>query len=232
MTGTLFGVGVGPGDPELMTFRAHRVIAAAPVVAYVTADSRPSRARAIAAGAIAPGAVELAIDLPMREAAGMAKPAYDQGAAAIAGHLEAGRDVACLCEGDAMLYGSFIQLFERLAGRHPVEIVPGLPSFTAAAAAVRRPLARRSECFGLVPATLDDDALAARLSVLDAAAILKAGRHAPRLKRLLGDLGLAADAVVVTEASTAKESVQPFETVADAALPYFATVLVRREPER
>lgn len=228
MSGRLTGVGTGPGAPDLMTLRAVETVRAAPVVAYLSADGKPSRARETAAAAIRPGTPEIVIAMPMRPDPAAGAAAYDDGAARIAGELAAGRDVACLCEGDPLLYGSFIHLMERLQDRFAVDIVPGLPSFAACAALARRPLARREESFAILPATMDDDALAARLLLLDSAALIKTGRHAGRIRALLDRLGLLDGAVVVEEASRTGQVIRPMADCGDS-LPYFATVLVMRE---
>ncbi len=137
MSGRLYGIGVGPGDPELMTLKAVRVLAEAPVVAYPAPDKGESSARKIAAAHIPAGRIEIAIRVPMRPGP---EPAaiYDDAAKEIAAHLEAGRDVAVLCEGDPLFYGSFIYLHDRLAHRFPTTVVPGVSSLTACAAAADR----------------------------------------------------------------------------------------------
>ena len=123
--GTLYGVGVGPGDPELMTVKAVRLLSRAAVVAYPAPEEGESLARSIAKEHLPPGAAEIALRMPFAPGSDTA-PAYDAGAKAIAVHLAAGRDVVCLCAGDPMLYGSFVTLSERLTGRFPVKIVPGV----------------------------------------------------------------------------------------------------------
>ncbi|MDF1736060.1 MAG: precorrin-2 C(20)-methyltransferase [Minwuia sp.] len=225
MSGTLYGVGVGPGDPELMTYRAWRIINAAAVVAFIGADGRPSRARSTASAAIRAGARLLPVDMPMRADPAEGQAAYDVAATVMARELAAGHDVAFLCEGDPLLYGSFIYLMARLQADFPVEVVPGLPSFVACAAELRQPLARRSESFGIVPGTLSDADLRKRLSALDSAAIIKVGRHARRIGRVLADLGLLDRAMVVEEVSTERQTVRPFAADQDV-LPYFATIII------
>ena len=163
ITGRLLGIGVGPGDPELLTLKALRCLQAAPVVAYVAARGQPSIARQIAAPHLQPGQREINIALPMHPSPELADAAYDEGASRIGAELERGRDVAVLCEGDPMLYGSFSQLLARLAPSYPTEIVPGITSVTAAAAAAGRPLATRNDTLAIVPATLPMEALRARL---------------------------------------------------------------------
>lgn len=225
MSGTLYGVGVGPGDPELMTFRAWRLIAAADIVAFVSADGRPSRARTTAAAAIQAGSRLLPIEMPMRTDPAAGQRAYDGAATTIAWELTEGRNVALLCEGDPLLYGSFIYLMDRLQANFPVVVVPGLPSFVACAAELRQPLGRRTESFGIVPATLSDEELRKRIRTLDSVAIIKVGRHAWRIRRVLTDMGLLARAMVVEEVSTDRQRIRPFADNQDD-LPYFATIII------
>ncbi len=227
MSGVLYGVGVGPGDPELMTLKAARLIGAAPVVAYPVLPGAESFARTIAADVIAPGAVEIAIEVPMTTARGPAQAAYDDGAARIALALEGGQDVACLCEGDPFFYGSFMYLFARLADRFPVEVVPGVTSLTACAAVAGRPLVARNEALVVLPGPLDDDRLRARLEGAQTLAILKVGRHMGRLKRLLVAEGLADNAVYVERATLAEERRLPLLEAPEPA-PYFSMILVTK----
>ena len=145
MSGTLYGVGVGPGDPELITLKAARLIAAAPVIAYPAPDTGSSFARRIAADVIPETVLEIPMIVPMRTERFPAQDVYAQAAAEISGHLQAGRDVVVLCEGDPLFYGSFMYLFVRLADEHRTEIVPGVSSLGACAAALARPLVARND---------------------------------------------------------------------------------------
>lgn len=225
--GTLFGVGLGPGDPELVTLKAARLIAACPVVAYPQLAGAPSFARSIAAGLIPAAAREIAIDVPMTQARGPAQAAYDQGAEAIAAELGAGRDVACLCEGDPLFYGSFMYLNARLAPRFCVEVVPGVSSVMAGAARAGRPLTARNEALSVLPAPLPEDALARRIAASEAVAILKLGRHLPKVRRVLAGLGLTQNAVYVARATLDDERICPLEEAPETA-PYFSMILVTK----
>jgi precorrin-2/cobalt-factor-2 C20-methyltransferase len=222
--GTLYGVGVGPGDPELMTLKAVRILECAPVVAYPAPNEGESSARAIAAPFIPPGRTEIAIRVPMRPGIVPAEP-YDRAADEIAAHLSVGRDVAVLCEGDPFFYGSYLYLHERLAHRFLTVVVPGVSSLMACAAAAGRPLVRRNEMLAVLPATLPDAALEAHLEGADAAAILKVGRHLPRLRALLDRVGRLERAVYVAHASRPDERVVLVDRQAEPA-PYFSTILV------
>jgi precorrin-2/cobalt-factor-2 C20-methyltransferase len=228
VTGTLFGLGIGPGDPELITLKALRILKAAPVVAYPAPEAGESLARAIAAPHIPAGRVEIAIRTPMVPGRFPANDVYDRYAREVAAHLDGERDVAVLCEGDPFLYGSFMYLFERLAERYPVEIVPGVSSLGACAAAAQVPLVSRDQVLAVIPATIPEDELARRLGDVAAAAVMKVGRHLPKVKRVLGRLGLLAGARYVERATMTRERVLPLAEVTDASAPYFSMVLVRR----
>jgi precorrin-2/cobalt-factor-2 C20-methyltransferase len=232
IAGRLFGIGVGPGDPELLTLKAARVLQECPVIAYVSAGGQPSVARRIAASHLPSGRAELNLALPMQPAPELAQAAYDEGASRIGTELEQGRDVAVLCEGDPLLYGSFAQLLDRLGERYATEVVPGVTSFTAAAAAARRPLVSRGQTMLVLPATLPRVALARRLRDADAAAILKLGRHLAKVREVIVELGLLERAIYVEHASSDRERIEPLvDLVADEA-PYFSLLLVPGERPR
>lgn len=225
MSGTLFGVGLGPGDPELMTLKAHRLVASAEVIAYPAAAGGESFARAIAADSIPHEAVEIVISVPMDERRFPAQDVYDRAAAEISAHLDAGRNVVTLCEGDPFFYGSFMYLFARLAGRHRTEIAPGVASMTACAAAARAPLCARNEVLTVIPGPIPDEELRERLRASGAAAIMKVGRHLPRLRALIGELGLTARATYVARATLDAEVVAPLAEAPETA-PYFSMILI------
>lgn len=225
-TGTLHGVGVGPGDPELITLKAFKLISEAPVIAYLAANGRESTARDIAKPFIPATARHLVIDMPMRVEREPGEKAYDAGAAAIAAELDKGRDVVMLCEGDPFFYGSFMYVFARLAGSYPCRVVPGVTSITASAASLRRPLSARNEVVKVLPATLPEDRLREELQTAESAAIIKVGRHLPKVRTVLGLLDLAPRAHVIVKATHQDEIVTPLLDITEDHLPYFSTILV------
>jgi precorrin-2/cobalt-factor-2 C20-methyltransferase len=231
MSGRVFGLGVGPGDPELITVKALGILRRAAVVAYPAPEQGPSFARAIVARWLTPAQIELPIRVPMETARFPAQAVYDRAADDIASHLAAGRDVAVLCQGDPFFYGSFMYLFGRLAGSHDVTIVPGVSSLGAVSAAAGWPLAARADVLTVLPALLDDDALAQRLGTCDAAAIIKVGRHFARVRDLLVRLGLADGARYVERASLATERVLPLADVTAEGVPYFSMIVLHRRGE-
>jgi len=228
VSGTLYGLGVGPGDPDLLTVKAARILAACTVVAYPAPADGESLARRIASPHLPAGRIEIAIRMELSPARFPAPEVYDPAAAAIAGHLEAGRDVAVLCLGDPLLYGSFMYLLARLAGAHRVEIVPGIASPMAAAAVLGLPLAARNDALAIVPAQLPDERIATCLAASDSSAIIKLGRHFPRVRTLLGRLGLLDCASYVEHATMADQRVLPLAAIDPAQVPYFSLILVRR----
>ena len=227
----VYGIGVGPGDPELMTLKGARLLAACPVCAYPAPLEGPSLARTIAAPHIAETKIEIPIRMPLTGAQFPVADVYDAAATDIAGHLAAGRDVAALCEGDPFFYGSFMYLFARLAKDWPVEVVPGVSSLTACAAVLAAPLAARNDVLTVIPAPLDEATLAARLVGVDAAAIIKLGRHFAKVRTVLDRLGLTDRARYVEHATMASQRVARLAAVDAATVPYFSMILVHSRGE-
>ena len=225
--GTLYGVGLGPGAPDLMTLRAARLIEGADVVAYPTLAGGESFARSIAADLIKPDAVEIVMDVPMSVERQPAQDAYDAGALAIAEALEAGRDVVCLCEGDPFFYGSFMYLFARLSARYRVEVVPGVTSITACAARAGMPLAARNERLTVLPGPLPEDELRSRIEGAESVVVMKVGRHMPKVRGVIDALGLTAQATYVERATLAEEVVLPLAQAPEKA-PYFSMILLTK----
>jgi precorrin-2/cobalt-factor-2 C20-methyltransferase len=229
--GTLYGIGVGPGDPELLTLKAARLLADAPVIAYPAPLDGASMARTIAAPHIPEGRIEIAIRMPMVEARFPAQEVYDRAGREIGAHLDAGRDVAVLCEGDPFFYGSFMYLFGRLAGAHRVVVVPGVSALTATAAAAGAPLAARNDVLTVLPGPLPEDALIERLARAEAVAIIKVGRHLAKVKRALEATGLAAGAHYISHASMPDQRVVPLAELETDKAPYFSMILAHRRGE-
>jgi len=227
--GCLYGLGVGPGDPELLTLKALRLLRAAPVVAYPAPEEGESFARRIVAQWLRAQQHEIALRFPMRPGPPPAS-SYERAAAALEAPLAEGSDVALLCQGDPLFYGSFIGIFARLSGGYRVEIVPGVSSLTACAGRAGHPLASGDEVLSVIPATLEEDELARRIAAADSAAIVKLGRHFAKLRRVLQRLSLLDATLYVERATLAAERVLPIAEVAPESVPYFAMALLRRGP--
>ncbi|MDH3229519.1 MAG: precorrin-2 C(20)-methyltransferase [Alphaproteobacteria bacterium] len=228
MTGTLYGIGVGPGDPELITLKGHRLLQSVPVIAWPAPLEGDSMARRIAAPHLPEGRIEIPIRMPLSSDRFPVEGVYDQAAEALGAHLSAGRDVAVLCEGDPFVYGSFMYLFARMADRFLVTVVPGISSLTAGAAALGAPLAARNDVLSVVPAPLPEEALEQRLAAADAAVIIKIGRHLGKLRRVLRRLDLVERARYVEYATMAEQNVRPFAEVSGGEAPYFSMVVLHR----
>ena len=228
MAGRLYGLGLGPGDPELVTLKALRLLRAAAVVAYPAPTGGASFARSIAAEWIATGQREIAIEFPMRPGPPPAA-IYDSAAATLAAELDAGNDVAFLCQGDPFFYGTFAAIFTRLAPRYRIVVVPGISSLTACAAAAATPLVQRDQTLTVIPATLPEAELARRLAAAETAAVIKLGRHAAKLCRVLAGLGRLDDALYVERATQPSQRIAPLAAIDPASVPYFAMALVRQK---
>ncbi len=232
MTGTVYGLGIGPGDPELITVKALRLLERAPVIAYPAPEEGESLARSIVAPHLSGDKkTEVVIRMPLVEARFPAGAVYDRAAEELGGHLEAGRDVAVLCEGDPFFYGSFMYLFGRMAERFTVEVVPGVSSLTACAAVLGAPLAARNDVLTVVPAPLDEATLTARLAGAEAVAIIKVGRHFAKVRRVLDELGLVDQARYVEHATMASQRILTLDAVAEDGVPYFSMILVHKRGE-
>lgn len=231
MTGTLYGVGVGPGDPDLLTLKAHRLIRDCDVIAYPAPDTGTSFARAIVEPFMGEGKSEIAIIVPMRVERFPAQDVYDAAAQEIAGHLDGGEDVVVLCEGDPFFYGSFMYLYQRLAGRYPCEVVPGISSIMAAGAVLGRPLAARNDVLTVVPGPSDDATIRAALISAEALAIIKVGRHLERLRNLIEDSGLLGEAAYLERVSLPNQEIRPLAQMTDAKAPYFSIILIYKGAE-
>jgi precorrin-2/cobalt-factor-2 C20-methyltransferase len=227
MTGQLYGIGVGPGDPELLTLKALRLLRAAPVISYPAPETGASFARGIVAQWLDAGKREIAIRFPMRPGPPPAA-IYDEAAARLATVLDEGDDIAFLCQGDPLFYGSFAGIYLRLAPRYPVTIVPGVSSLTACAATAGLPLVQRDATLSVIPATLAEDELTRRLTESEMAAVIKIGRHFAKLRRVLDELGLLDHAVYVERASLPNQRIAPLATIDPATVPYFAMALISR----
>jgi len=226
-TGTVYGIGVGPGDPELVTIKALRILRAAPVIAYPAPLDGDSFARSIVAQFLTGEQREIAIRVPMLAERFPAQDVYDRAASEIGAEAALGHDIAIICQGDPFFYGSFMYLFAPLAACCRVEIVPGVSSLTACAAAGGLPLAAREETLTVIPATLDKSSLERRLAGVEAAAIIKLGRHFAKVRDVLCRLDLAERAHYIERASLPNQRILKLAEVEAADVPYFAMILLR-----
>ncbi|KNE80004.1 MULTISPECIES: precorrin-2 C(20)-methyltransferase [Streptomyces] len=233
-TGRLYGVGLGPGDPSLMTVRAVEAVAGADVVAYHSARHGRSIARSIAERHLRPDHIEERLVYPVTTETtdhpggyrGALEEFYEEAAARLAAHLDAGRSVALLAEGDPLFYGSYMHMHKRLAHRYATEVVPGVTSVSAAAARLGTPLVEGEEVLTVLPGTLPEEELTARLAAADAAVVMKLGRTFPAVRRALERSGRLAEARYVERATMAAERTAPLAEVDPGSVPYFSMVVL------
>src|SRR6187402_2012463 len=204
-SGTLFGVGLGPGDPELMTLKAARVLSAAPVIAHFRKAGRTGHARTIANAHIRADAIEAAFEYPVTteidfRADGYVsaiRDFYAESAAAIIAYLEGGCDVALLCEGDPFFYGSFLHMYDRIKISHPVMVIPGITGMSGCWTAAQAPITYGDDVMTVLPGTLEKDALTRHLKEADAAVVMKVGHNIEKIKDALRLAGRFDDAIYV-----------------------------------
>ncbi|RLU87565.1 precorrin-3B C(17)-methyltransferase [Streptomyces griseocarneus] len=233
-TGRLYGVGLGPGDPSLMTLRAVECIAAADVVAYHSARHGRSIARSIAERHLRADHIEERLVYPVTVETtdhpggyrGAMEEFYEEAAARLAAHLDAGRSVAVLAEGDPLFYSSYMHMHKRLADRYPTEVVPGVTSVSAAAAALGTPLVEGEEVLTILPGTLPEEELTARLASTDSAVVMKLGRTFPTVRGALERSGRLADARYVERATMAGQRTELLADVAPESVPYFSVAVL------
>jgi precorrin-2 C20-methyltransferase/precorrin-3B C17-methyltransferase len=237
MSGRFTVVGIGPGDPELITLKAARTIGAADVVAYHAGVRKKSHARRIADGVIPAGAIEEELRYPVTTGTtdhpggyvGAMADFYESCAARLSAHLDAGRDVVLLSEGDPLFYGSSMYLHDRFKETYETEVVPGVPAFAAATAAISGssgPLVRQTDVLTVLPGTLPAPELARRLADTEAAVILKLGRTFPAVRSALAQAGRLEGAWYVERASQPEERWLPVAEVDPDSVPYFSLVVV------
>jgi precorrin-2/cobalt-factor-2 C20-methyltransferase len=224
--GRLYGLGTGPGDPELLTLKALRLLRKAAVIAYPAPENGASFARSIVAQWLDGSRPEIALRFPMQPGP-VPRMIYDGAAAALSAELDRGRDVALLCQGDPLFYGSFVELFARLS-HYPIEVVPGVSSLGACAAAARTPLAARDETLAVVPATLGEGDLARRILAAETVAVVKLGRHLAKVRSVVRWLGLSDAAIYIERATTPNQRVAPLAEIEAATAPYFSMLIIRR----
>jgi precorrin-2/cobalt-factor-2 C20-methyltransferase len=232
--GSLYGIGVGPGDPELLTLKAHRLLRSCSVVAYFAAAGRESNARRVVASHLLDHQSELRLEYPVTTEtlpAGVSYETllvdfYDDSAKRVGETLDAGADVALLCEGDPFFYGSYMYMHTRLADRYPTEVVPAVPSIAAGSAVLGAPLVCRDEVLCILSGVLPGDEIEARLRTAGAAVVMKLGRNLTKVRDAVERAGLLDAAHYVERATMDSQRVMPLAEVDPATAPYFSMVVI------
>ncbi len=231
--GTLYGIGVGPGDPELLTLKAHRLIQQSPYIAYLCSREDRSMARKIVEHSIESnkGAKqqEIAIAMPMQKDRTRANQIYDQTAARISEILNQGDDVAFLCEGDPFFFGSFAYLYERLQSKHHVQVIPGISSIQASSAAIGRPLTMLTEKMAVLTGRHSNPHILQTLHTFESVVIMKPGSQRARLLGLIEQAGRTQDGVYIEYTGHAEEKIiRDLSQIDDDVGPYFSMILLQR----
>ena len=227
MTGTLYGLGIGPGDPELITLRAHRLLQRVPVIAYPMPEDGQSPTRAIAATHIPAGRTEIAIRMANANSAPRATVRADE-VERIGRMLEEGHDIALLCEGDPLFYNDIQPLFLSLAEHFSIEVVPGVSSLSACAAALGTPLAAQDEHVLVIPASLAARTLPIRLSEADAAAVIELSGNFAKVRDCLAVTGLLPKSRYIERATQGRQRVLPLDQVEAEQVPRTSMILMHR----
>ncbi|SEN18897.1 precorrin-2 C(20)-methyltransferase [Halomonas caseinilytica] len=238
-SGTIFGVGLGPGSQDLMSVRADRLIRGASHVAYFRKKGRTGHARRIVEGMLAADAVELPMEYPVTTEIPFDDPRYNEWLAAFYERQVAqldeiagtGHDVVVLCEGDPFFYGSFMHLYTRLMDRVPVEVVPGITGMSAAWTATGQPITWGDDVLTVLTATQPEAMLAERIARTDALVVMKIGRHLDKLRRALASAGREEDAWMIEYASMAQQRVVPLAEVGER-VPYFSILVIHGNGRR
>lgn len=237
MSGKIICIGLGPGDPELMSVKAHRHLTNARRVAFFRKAGARGVARRLVEGLLRSDAAEIPMEYPVTTEIPLSDPRYNAALAAFyeqwtaeLSRLSEKEDVVVLCEGDPFFYGSFMHLYARLP-RERVEVVPGIPGMAGCWAATGLPITWGDDILTVLPATLPEEDLTRRIRDTDALVVMKIGRNLPRLRAALKAAGRADQAWLVEHGTMAEERVRMLSEV-EGPVPYFSIVLVHGQGRR
>lgn len=233
-SGTLYGVGLGPGDPELMTVKAARILGEARVIAYFSKAGKRSHAHTIASPMLPKAYEEIPLVYPVTIEHPVDDPRYSQPIAKfyeasgelLAARLLAGENIVVLCAGDPFLYGSFMHLYRRLADRFPCQVIPAISAMSGGWTNARAPITWGNDILTVIPGTLDTHTITQRLRVTDAAVIMKIGHNLPRIRTALTNAGVLERAIYVEYATMQAEKIIPMREKTDDTAPYFSLIIV------
>ncbi len=239
-TGTIYGVGLGPGHPDLMSVRADRLLRGARHVAFFRKAGRSGQARRIVEGLLHEAAVEFPMEYPVTTEIPVEDPAYNAALSAFytdcTAHLRAlagqGEDVVVLCEGDPFFFGSFMHLYTRLKDDVPVEVVPAITGMSGAWTATGQPVTWGDDILTVLMGTLPEDVLTEAMARSDAVVVMKIGRHFGKVTSALKAAGKYEAAWLIEYASMPQQTVQKLAEAGDKVTPYFSIVVVHGQGRR
>jgi precorrin-2/cobalt-factor-2 C20-methyltransferase len=238
--GTLYGIGVGPGDARYLTLRAAGLVRAVDVLAYFAKKGHMGNARRIVMPLLCEGREERRFEYPLTDEAPAGSALYQQKIAAfyretadgVAALLRHGRSVGLLAEGDPFFYGSFMHVWRRLAADFPIEVVPGVSGMSGCWTRANLPMTWGNDTLAVLPGTLDEGKLVERLRLTDAAVIMKVGRNLAKVRRAVEAAGLLSRAVYVERGTMQEERILPLAQCCQPTGAYFAMVLIAGEGRR
>lgn len=241
MAGHIICAGLGPGEPDLISLRADRAIRAARAVAWFCKAGRQGQARRMVEGMLRPDAVEFPMEYPLTTELPPDHPDYIARMAAFYDacavrlvEMAATSDVVVLCEGEPFLYGSFMHLQTRLQGRIPIEVIPGIPGMVGCWNAIGQPVTWGDDALIVLPGTLPQAELTARMGAAEAIVVMKLGRNLPKVRRALAEAGRLPDAFLVEHGTMPGQRITPLADHPGGDCPYFALIVVHghgRRPE-
>jgi precorrin-2/cobalt-factor-2 C20-methyltransferase len=239
-TGTIHGVGLGPGAQDLMSVRSDRLLRGATHVAFFRKAGRKGQARRIVDGMLPEGVVEFPMEYPVTTEIPLSDPRYNEILSAFyqdcCDHLralvQAGHDVVVLCEGDPFFYGSFMHIYTRLKDEVPVQVVPAITGMSAAWTASGAPITWGDDVLTVLLGTLPEEELARRMADTDALVVMKIGRNIDKIRSALKTAGRYDQAWLVEYAAMPEQTVQPLAQAEDKVTPYFSIVLVHGQGRR
>lgn len=238
--GTVFGVGLGPGDPDLLSVRADRLVRGAQHVAYFRKSGHAGQARTIVADMLPGGVVEHPMEYPVTTEIPLSDPRYNACLSAFYADCTARlrvltdrrEDVVVLCEGDPFFYGSFMHLYERLKDEVPVEVVPAITGMSGAWTATGAPITWGDDVLTVLMGTLPHDTLVQHMQAADALVVMKIGRNIDKVSGALRSAGRFDAAWLIEHATMPQQRVQKLSEAENNVTPYFSIIVVHGQGRR
>ncbi|WP_158964098.1 precorrin-2 C(20)-methyltransferase [Chachezhania sediminis] len=240
MTGTIHGVGLGPGAQDLLSVRADRLVRGTKHIAFFRKAGRAGQARQIVNGMLREDAVEHAMEYPVTTEIPVTDPRYNAMLSAFYADWtkrltklsESGEDIVVLCEGDPFFYGSFMHLHSRLKGKVPLQVVPAITGMSAAWTATDMPVTWGDDVLTVLMATLPEESLAARMEEADAIVVMKLGRTLDKVRRALRKARRYDDAWLIQYAAMPNQTVARLAETEGQPTPYFSIIVVHGQGRR
>lgn len=240
VAGTLYGIGVGPGDTRYLTLRAAGLIASVEIIAYFAKKGRQGNARRVVSPLIMAERTELKFEYPVTTEVPVDHPDYRRSIAdfyvttaeTLGDHLNQGKSIGLLSEGDPFFYGSFMHMWRRLESKFPVEVVPGVTGMSGCWTSANTPITWGDDVLTVLPGTLDEAQLTSQLKATDAAVIMKVGRNLEKIRRAVLSADLMNRALYVERGTMKDERILPFCDYNEPTAPYFAMVIIPGEGRR